>query len=554
MQMKPFLFALGTSLALTFRLAASDTTPATTGALPGPLLNGLGALHHPVTTRSELAQRYFDQGLMLCYAFNHEEAIRAFRAAAQIDPECAMAHWGIALANGPHVNKPMTPEGNTAAWAALQKALAHRSKATLREQAYIDALSKRYQTEFDPDRADLDKAYAAAMRELVQQYPDDLNAQTLFAEALMDTMPWDYWLKDRSPKPETEEAFAALRFVLSRDPDHPGANHYYIHAVEAGPHPEWGLPSADRLLNYAPAAGHLVHMPSHIYIRVGRYHDAVIANERAVDADRDYLRQSRAQGFYPAVYYPHNIHFLWWAQLFDGRSRDAMKSAEKAAQYAVDYSCSPSQVLEAPRFRHLPWLTAARFGGWEDVLKVPKPAITNDYLVDRALWHFVRGLALAAKQDPGAAAQEHAELANLAKSEEAAALSNPQLPVSGILAVAESWLAGKVAGARGDTQGMVQHLERAVALEDELPYMEPSYWPVPVRPTFGAALLQAGDAKRAEQVFRDDLQRQPRNGWGLFGLEKALRAQGRNEAADEVARQFEQSWKRADTQLALAWF
>lgn len=551
--MKSFLFALGTSLALTFRLAASTSTT-TSDALPGPLLDGLGSLHHPVTASSALAQRYFDQGLILCFAFNHDEAIRAFRSAAQLDPECAMAHWGIALAYGPHVNKPMTTEANTAAWTALEQALAHKSKSTRREQAYIDALAKRYTAEFREDRSALDKAYAAAMRDLVREYPDDLDAQTLFAEALMDTMPWDYWLKDRSPKPETEEAIAALRFVLSRDPDHPGANHFYIHAVEAGPHPEWGIPAADRLLNYAPAAGHLVHMPSHIFIRVGRYGDAVAANERAVEADRDYLRQSRAQGFYPGVYYPHNIHFLWWALLFDGRSQDAIKAAEKAAQYAMDSTCSPTQVLEAPRFRHLPWLTAARFGRWDEVLQVPKPAVTNDYLVDRALWHFVRGLAFAAKKDADAASKEHTALAALAKSEDAAKLNHPQLPVTGILAVAERWLAGKAAGARGDVQEMVRHLEYAAALEDELPYMEPSYWPIPVRPALGAALLEAGDAQRAEAVFRKDLERQPRNAWGLLGLEHALRAQGRTDAASEVARQFKQAWQRADTQLALAWF
>ena len=548
--MKRTLSLIILSLALTFRLAASTDTH----SLPGPLLEGLGDLHHPVTTSSDLAQRYFNQGLTLCYAFNHEEAIRAFRSATQLDPACAMAHWGIALASGPHVNKPMSQESSVTAWEALQKALAHQSKASKREQAYINTLTKRYERDFRENRSALDKAYAAAMRELTKEYPDDLDAQTLFAEALMDTMPWDYWLKDRSPKPETEEAFAALRFVLSRDPDHPGANHYYIHAVEAGPHPEWGLPSADRLAHFAPTAGHLTHMPSHIYIRVGRYHDAVLANERAVAADQAYLRQSRAQGFYPGVYYPHNIHFLWWALMFEGRSNEAIKTAEKAAQYAVDNSCSPSQVLEAPRFRHLPWLTSARFGRWDDVLNIPQPAATNDYAIDRAMWHFVRGLAFAARKDAQAAGREHAELARLAKSEDARKLDNPQLPVTGILAVADSWLAGKVAGARGDAEAMVRHLERAVDLEDALPYMEPSYWPIPVRPTLGAALIESGDARRAEKIFREDLERIPRNGWGLFGLEQSLRAQGRSDGADAVARQLEEIWDRADTRLTLAWF
>jgi tetratricopeptide (TPR) repeat protein len=448
----------------------------------------------------------------------------------------------------------MSSENNTAAWKALQKAMALQGKATKREQAYIGALSKRYEAEHREDRAALDKAYANAMRDLAGMYPDDVDAQTLFAEALMDTMPWDYWLKDRSPKPETQEAFAALRFVLSRNPDHPGANHYYIHAVEAGPNPEWGLPSADRLLNFAPTAGHLVHMPSHIYIRVGQYRDAVAANERAVDADKAYIRQSRAQGFYPGVYYPHNIHFLWWALLFEGQSSRAMKTAEQAAQYAVDNYCSPSKALEAPRFRHLPWLTALRFGRWDDLLSIPQPAATNDFVMDRAIWHFVRGLAYAAREEAEPAAAEHRELAELVRSEQASQLDSPQLPATGILSVAEQWLAGRVAGARGDREAMVRHLEKAVELEDALPYMEPAFWPLPARPALGAALLEAGNAARAEQVFREDLRRMPRNGWGLFGLEQSLRAQNRGDAAATVRRQFREVWKHADTPLNLAWF
>jgi len=249
--------------------------------LPGPLLDGLGDLHHPVTTESKQAQRYFDQGLRLLFGFNHKEAIRSFRSAAQLDPDCAMAHWGVAYAYGPHVNKPMDTNDTAGAWAALQLAVAGKSKVSEKEQAYITALEKRYQPQHNDDRKALDKAFADAMRELSKQYPDDLDAQVLFAESLMDTMPWDYWTHDRTPKPETEEILGALRFVMARDPSHPGANHFYIHAVEAGPHPEDGLAAADRLRYYAPAAGHLVHMPGHIYVRVGQYHDAVLANERA---------------------------------------------------------------------------------------------------------------------------------------------------------------------------------------------------------------------------------------------------------------------------------
>lgn len=520
----------------------------------GPLLNGLGRLHLPISTKSNTAQRYFNQGVTLSYSFNHKEAIRSFRSAAQFDPDCAMTLWGVAYAYGPHVNKPMNQEDNVQAWKALQKSLALKAKATPREQAMIDALAQRYEEHFEADRSRLDKAYATAMRKVAKQFPDDLDIQTLFAEALMDTMPWDYWTKDRSPKPETEEVLQALKFVLSRDPNHPGANHFYIHAVEAGPQPEIALPAADRLLNYAPTAGHLVHMPSHIYMRVGQYHDAVISNEKAVKADRDYLRQTRSQGFYPGVYYPHNIHFLWWAQLFEGRSKESMKTAQQAARYAVDNYCGPSKALEAPRFRHLPWLTQLRFGRWNDILKLPQPAMTNDFLIDRAVWHFVRGLAFAAKNNAGAAAGEHSLLSNIVASEEAEQLNSPGLPVTSLLAVAEHWLAGRVAEAQGQREKMIQELTKAVELEDAIPYMEPAYWPINVRPALGAALIRANLANRAEAVFREDLKRLPRNGWGLFGLEHSLRAQGQSDSAEVVHRQFEQTWKNADIQLQISWF
>ncbi|MCI0534477.1 MAG: hypothetical protein L0Z50_04550 [Verrucomicrobiales bacterium] len=522
--------------------------------LAAPLFDGLGSYHHPITTQSKRAQRYFDQALSLCYAFNHKEAIRSFEGALKHDADCAMAYWGIAYASGPHVNKPMTKQENDRAWQAIEKAVALKPKVSPKEQAYIDAMARRYQSAFLEDRSALDKAYAAAMGAIVKEYPDDLDAQTLFAEALMDTMPWDYWLKDRSPKPETEEAVAALRFVMARNPDHPGANHFYIHAVEAGPNPELGLPSADRLLSFAPQAGHLVHMPGHIYMRVGQYHDAATANERSIKADQSYIRDCKAQGFYPGVYYPHNVHFLWYATLFEGRSADALAAAKKAADIAIDNTCGPSKALEAPRFRHLPWLTLARFGRMDEVLKVVQPPSTNDFLIDRVMWHFTRGLAFAARGQAEAAANEHKEILKLTASEDARKLDSPQFPASGVLAVAEHWLSGKVAGAKGDSRAMIAHLERAVAAEDALPYMEPAYWPLPVRPTLGAAWLKAGDPAKAEQIFREDLKRWPRNGWGLLGLEQSLRAQGKTQAAELVRRQFDEAWKRADAKLDLAWF
>ena len=546
---------------LTLLVATALLSPARIGAaetgterLPSPLFDGLGDLHHPVTTQSERAQRYFDQGLRLVFGFNHKEAIRSFRSAGHLDPQCAMAHWGVAYALGPHVNRPMDSNDTVQAWAALQLAVANKSHASAVEQSYIAALEKRYQPEHRDDRLALDKAFADAMRRLVKEHPDDLDAQVIFAESLMNTMPWDYWTRDRTPKPETEEILAALRFVMARDPDHPGANHFYIHAVEAGPNPELGLSSADRLREYAPNAGHLVHMPSHIYMRVGHYHDATLANERAVKADRQYIRHCRALGFYPGVYYPHNMHFLWWALLFEGRSKDALRAANVAASYALENYCGPSKAVEAPRLRHLPWLTLVRFGKWDDVLAIAQPPNTNDFLVDRALWHFTRGLALSAKKDSAAAEREQLALGAIAASDEAQKLSSPSFPVADTLKVAAYWLAGKVAGAKGDMQKMIEQMERAVAAEDALPYMEPMFWPIPVRPALGAALLQSGDAKKAEQVFRENLRRWPRNGWGLLGLEQSLRAQGRVQSADSVLREFQDAWKSADTTLDLAWY
>lgn len=528
--------------------AASDSE-----RLPGPIFEELGTLRFPVTTRSAQAQRYFDQGVAFLYGFNHQEAIRSFRSAALLDPQCAMAHWGVAYASGPHVNRPMSAEDTQRAWDALQSAQAHQAAVTPREQAYIQALATRYQQGHTEDRSALDQAFAGAMRGVVTKYPDDVDARVMLAESLMNLMPWNYWQPDGTPKPEMVEAFDVLRWVLKREPQNPGANHFYIHAVEAGPNPELGLPSADRLLRFAPDAGHLVHMPAHIYLRVGQYDDAVVANELAVKADESYFRRVRAQGFYPGVYYPHNLHFLWQAQLLDGRSRAAGRTAEKSARFAVDNYCGPRKALEAPRLRHLPWLTAWRFGRWDDVLKIPQPAGTNDFLVDRAVWHFVRGQVFAGRGALADAEREHQQMKQRIQ-EGAAGLDSPAFPVSATLNVAELWLAGKVAAARGDWAESVNRLQQAVAAEDALPYMEPAFWPIPVRPALGVALLKSGKPGEAEQVFRADLEKLPRNGWGLLGLQESLRQQNRPESAELVRQQFEEAWRRSDVVLSVEWF
>lgn len=541
------VFPVGVSLG-----AQAVRTPSQ--ALPAPLFDDLGSHSHPVGTASELAQRYFDQGLVLLYGFNHAEAVRSFQAAAEVDPQCAMAYWGVAYALGPNINAPMDSTAASRAWEALQQALGRIDHANRRDRAYIDALAQRYRAEAGEDRKGLDQAYADAMREVARAYPDDTDAGTLFAEALLDTMPWDYWTKDLQPKPATREALTALREVLRRDPDHPGANHFFIHAVEAGPEPEVGLPSADRLAHLVPGAGHLVHMPCHIYARVGQYHEATLANERAVRADQSYLSQCRAQGFYPGLYYPHNIHFLWFTLGLEGRSEASIGAAVRVAAYAADNVCGPATVAEAPRFRHLPLLAQLRFGHWDDVLRAALPDGASELVMDRALFHYARGLAWLARGRVEQAEAEKAEFDRLAAGPELAKLESAYFPALKLADVAAGVLAGKLAGARGDPEGMIRELEAAVEAQDAIPYMEPPYWYYPVRQSLGAALIKTGRPAYAEAVFREDLKRLPRNGWGLFGLAESLRRQGKAAEAASVDQEFEKAWSRADVQLELGWF
>ncbi len=540
----PVLLAAGYS-------AAAASAPASANA---PLFDGLGNLHHVITTQVPLAQRYFDQGLTLLYGFNHDEAVRSFRAATVLDPDCAMAWWGVSIAHGPNINRPMAEEDVPQAWEALQRAVALKPKAEARDRAYIDALARRYAEKPPEDRVELDQAYADAMRELAANYPDDLDAAVLYCEAVMDTTPWNYWNKDMTPRPGISEVIQTLRSVLARNPDHPGANHFRIHVVEAGPTPEEGLVSARRLAHYAPQAGHLTHMPSHIYVRVGEYHEATLANERASGADRAYIAECRGQGFYPGVYYPHNLHFLWYATGLEGRSHESLRAAQQVAQYAADNYCGPLKVYEAPRFRYLPLLVHLRFGQWDDVLAAARPPATNDFLVDRAMWHFARGAAYAAKRNTEQAEAELVELRRISDGKEAAALDSPLLPVSGILRIARLVLEGYVAQARENPAEAVVQFEQAVEAQDALPYMEPPFWHYPVRQTLGAALLRSGDPVRAEAVFREDLKRTPRNGWGLLGLAESLRQQDKRIAAAEVESERQKAWQFADADLKLEWF
>jgi len=506
-----------------------------------PLLRGLGEHQHPVTTRSERAQQYFNQGMVLIYGFNHAEAVRSFRTALEFDPECALAWWGVAYAEGPNINVPMAPEAYPRAWDALQKALALKSKVSAGERAYIEALTKRYQPDFAEDRSALDLAYVEAARQVVHAFPDDLDAQVVLCEAIMNTMPWNYWTPEKAPHELTKELLGTLQNVLRRDPLHPGANHFLIHAVEAGPAPESGIPSADRLRTIAPAAGHLVHMPSHIYVRVGQYDDAVAANERAVKADQSYLRQCREQGVYPGGYFPHNIHFLWYANSLRGDSKGAIKAAKKLSEYTLDLRCG---AMEGGRQRYLHVLALAQFGRWNEVLDQKLPG--EDYRFDQGMHHFARCLAYLGLMDLPLARTEYASFKKTTTEEEVKKVENPFFPAGKVVKVLDEIMQGKIALHQGDEENSIKHLRQAVALEQEISYMEPPFVHYSVRWSLGAAHLQLGQYVEAEEVFRKDLAWLPRNGWALYGLAMALRNQGKTAAADSVYTEFKRAWNSAD--------
>jgi tetratricopeptide (TPR) repeat protein len=518
-----------------------------------PLLEGMGDLHWPISTDSELAQRYFDQALTLAYGFNHLEAERSFREAARLDDECAICFWGAALVLGPNINDPVpTPEREVKAYQTLSDAVARLQHANDKERALIEALQTRYAATPAPDRPSLDRAYAEAMRSVANRFPDDLQIQTLFAEAMMDTMPWAYWTEDAQPKPLTEEVFATLDFVLERDPDHPGANHFYIHAVEQE-QPERGVKSADNLRRVVPGAGHLVHMPSHIYIRVGRYHDGSLANELAIEADNDYVTQCRAQGIYPVAYVPHNHHFLWATATMEGRSADALAAARHTAQHVDRSLMRDAQFGVLQHFSAIPYYALVRFGKWEEILLEPAPEA--DLLYPTAVWHYARGIAYVRGKKLKEATQELRQVRTIA--------ADPRLeqiriwglnPTSSLAKIAAAVLQAEIAAARKNTKAAVAQLRKAIAIEDGLIYGEPPDWFYPVRQNLGALLLDAGRPRAAENVYREDLARFPDNGWSLFGLAQSLRAQGKKQEADEVQRRFETAWQYADIEITASRF
>jgi tetratricopeptide (TPR) repeat protein len=521
--------------------------PAPNGQL-APRLQDLGAHVFPVSTKHAGAQRFMNQGVNLAYGFNHAESGRSFREAARLDPTLAMAYWGQALVVGPNINAPMDPADEPTARALVEKAQALAAHASEKERALIDALAARY-TGRPEDRAAADKAYADAMRAVHQRFPDDLDIAMLYVESMMDLRPWGYWMPDGRPHDGTLEIVALTEEVIRKNPKHPLALHLYIHLVEPTGTPERAEQAADTLLALMPAAGHMVHMPSHIYQRVGRYADSMKSNELAVAADESYITQCRAQGLYPMGYYPHNIHFLWFAATADGQSRAAIEAARKVASRVDDAVMKDMFMLAG--FRVVPYFALTRFGKWDEMLKEPEPP-ANAFL--KGAWHYARGLALVRKQQlPGA----ERELGALRKVLADPTLDQPLFsPNTGlaILRVAPEVLAGEIAAAQKHFDRAVSHLEKAVRLEDGLVYTEPSEWHSPPRLALGAVLLDAGRPAEAETVYWEDLKRNRDNGWALFGLLQALRAQKKDEAARVIEDRFKRAWARADVTLTSSRF
>ena len=516
-----------------------------------PLFDGMGDYHREITTAHPGAQRYFDQGMVLAFGFNHAESIRSFRAAQRLDQNCAMCFWGEALATGPNINVTangkaiMSEAEQEAAFAAISRADQLREFATDAERELIDAQMLRYSATPVDDRDAYDLAYADALGELHERYPDDHDIAAMFAEAWMNTMPWDYWSDGETPRPETVPVIEALESILARNAEHPLALHLYIHAVEASSNPGRAEVAADTLADLVPGSGHLVHMPAHIYWRIGRYNDASEANVRAAAVDEEYIAACNAQGFYPALYYPHNIHFLWAASSMEGRSDVAIEAARKVAA-----NVRLEQIEEFPSvefFHTIPLLALVQFGRWDELLAEPRPR--DDLHFSNAIWHYSRAVALASAGDLEAARAEHEAMQSLRDSEQIDILVMQAYPAASLLEIADHLITGEVALAEGNNASAIAAFASAVEIQDALPYMEPPFWYYPTRQSLGVALLQDDQAAAAEAVYRQDLEDYPRNGWSVFGLLQSLEAQGRDDAAADVREQFEQVWALADVEL-----
>ncbi|MGE3275929.1 MAG: alpha/beta fold hydrolase [Vicinamibacterales bacterium] len=524
---------------------APAAAQAAAGAPLAPLLDGLGTHHRPVTTTVPRAQAFFDQGLRLLYAFNFLEADRSFREAARLDPALAMASWGRAMALGPNINAPMTVEDGRAAFAAAQRARELKAGASPVEQALIDAVALRFAPDGAGDRDALDQAYAARMQELAAAYPDDSDIGTLAAAAFMQTIAWDYWAADGTPRPGVLPLMASMEALIARHPSHAGLHHYYIHLVEASDrYHVRAEKSADALVGAMPGAGHMVHMPSHIYLRVGRYADAIRVNQDAALADEDYIAQCRAQGLYPVAYYPHNIHFLWTAGTVEGRSVMAIDAARKVADKV------PHHMAGALAWTHdfpvVPFYAYVRFGRWEEILSEPRPHVDAPY--PQGVWHYARALARIARGELGKAREELAAL-EAARADRALETTFAGAPLAQNLDIALEEVRAELAARDGDWETAIAAATRGVTLQDAQPYNEPETWHRPVRLVLGGILIDAGRYAEAEPVFREDLRRHPETGWALIGLAQSLRGQGKRDEARLAEARFQRAWARADIAL-----
>ncbi len=539
-------FSVGLLMAKEQKTPQNDTQTVVLEGQLAPRLQNLGNHTFQVTTDSERAQLFFNQGMNLVYGFNHREADRSFKEVARLDPQCAMAYWGMALILGPNINMPMSPDAEPLAIEMLQKAIALKDKASVKERAFIDALTARYSDAAKPDRMQLDRAYAEAMKKIHLQYPENLDMATLYAESVMNLRPWNYWTRDLKPYPETAEVMQVLESVIKSNPNHPGAIHLYIHAVEYA-QPGLAETSADRLLELAPGAGHLVHMPSHIYRRIGRYNDASLSNQAAITADEDYITQCRAQGVYPLAYYPHNIHFLWDSATMEGRSKIALDAALKSSTKVPEGVWRDIPLLH--QFLVAPIFSYTRFGKWEEILAMNQPPEDSPFW--NGVWHYGRGLAHVAKGNLKGA---DFELSKLIQITEIPWLADYRVTFSrngakAILDIASTVLSGEIDAKQKKYDEAIAKLHRAVLLEDNLIYNEPPDWHVPVRQILGAVFLEAGRPVEAEAIYWQDLRSNKENGWSLYGLMQSLREQGKIDMTLVIEERFLKAWSKADMDL-----
>ena len=516
-----------------------------------PLLKGLGSFTFPISTNNKNSQRYFNQGMVLAFAFNHAESVRSFKAAQRLDPSCAMCFWGESLARGPNINVTsdgavvMSPDDRKKAFLALKQAQYLVESVNEKEVSYINALSKRYNGDVKSSRALLDSEYALAMEELAKEYPEDATASSLYAESLMNTMPWNYWTEEGAPREDTKKVISRLESVLKREPNHPLAIHLYIHTVEASKSPERAERAADRLGDLIPGAGHLVHMPAHIYWRVGRYHDASNANIEAAKVDERYIAQCNAQGFYPALYYPHNIHFLWAASTMEGRSKLSIESALKVSKYIHDDQIKKFPTIEF--FKTIPLLSYVRFQKWEEILSFPMPG--EQYKFSQGITHYAKGVAKASSGKTQEAILDQLKIIPLKNSSEVRTLIKGGQPAGLLLDIANELLKGEINLSLNNFSKATKHFAEAVRIQDTLSYTEPPFWYYPTRQSLGISLIKEKKYLEAELVYRKDLEDYPRNGWSLFGLMKSLELQGKNKESLDIKNKFNNVWQMSDIEL-----